>query len=135
MKEGGSFQNERFSFLKIFIVWDFDPQNPPRAYATDSGQDQWALLQLESRCDVIKRLFSTAKAGQDQVSVRKAHSWKRMVASCSADGYMFRLRYRNFELTQCGPNPGPPAVCCPLATFVRPSNTLTFVACFVSNKA
>ena len=31
------------------------------------GQSQWALLKLESCCDVIKRLFSTAMAGQDNV--------------------------------------------------------------------
>ena len=36
------------------------------------GQGQWALLQLKSRCDVIKRLFSTAIAGQDNVSEQKA---------------------------------------------------------------
>ena len=35
------------------------------------GQDQWAL-KLESCCDVIKTLFSTAKAGQDNVSAQKA---------------------------------------------------------------
>ena len=33
-------------------------------------QTQWALLKLESSCDVIKRLFSTM-AGQDKVSARK----------------------------------------------------------------
>ena len=36
------------------------------------GQSQWALLKLESFCDVIKRLFSTAMAGQDNVSAQKA---------------------------------------------------------------
>ena len=35
------------------------------------GQGQWAL-KLESRCDVIKTLFSTAMAGQDNVSAQKA---------------------------------------------------------------
>ena len=35
------------------------------------GQGQWAL-KLESRCDVIKTLFSTAMAGQDHVSALKA---------------------------------------------------------------
>ena len=36
------------------------------------GQGQWALLKLESFCDVIKRFFSTAMAGQDNVSAQKA---------------------------------------------------------------
>ena len=36
-----------------------------------SGQGQWAL-KLESCCDVIKTLFSTAMAGQDNVSALKA---------------------------------------------------------------
>ena len=35
------------------------------------GQGQWAL-KLESRCYVIKTLFSTAMAGQDNVSAQKA---------------------------------------------------------------
>ena len=35
------------------------------------GQGQWAL-KLESCCDVIKTLFSTAMAGQDNVSAQKA---------------------------------------------------------------
>ena len=35
------------------------------------GQGQWAL-KLESCCDVIKTLFSTAMAGQDNISVQKA---------------------------------------------------------------
>ena len=35
------------------------------------GQGQWAL-KLESCCDVIKTLFSTAIAGQDNVSALKA---------------------------------------------------------------
>ena len=35
------------------------------------GQGQWAL-KLESCCDVIKTLFSTAMAGQDNVSALKA---------------------------------------------------------------
>ena len=36
------------------------------------------------------------------------------------------------HLTQCGPNPGPWAACGPRTTFVRPSTTLTIVACLVS---
>ena len=43
------------------------------------GQGQWAL-KLESCCDVTKTLFSTAMAGQDNVSEQK-HSWKRTVAT------------------------------------------------------
>ena len=35
------------------------------------GQGQWALKR-ESCCDVIKTLFSTAMAGQDNVSEQKA---------------------------------------------------------------
>ena len=35
------------------------------------GQGQWAL-KLESRCDVMKALLSTAMAGQDNVSAQKA---------------------------------------------------------------
>ena len=35
------------------------------------AQGQWAL-KLESCCDVIKTLFSTAMAGQDNVSALKA---------------------------------------------------------------
>ena len=36
------------------------------------GQSQWSLLKLESCCDVIKRLYSTAMAGQHNVSAQKA---------------------------------------------------------------
>ena len=38
------------------------------------GQGQWALLKVEASCDVIKRLFSfsTAMAGQNNVSAQKA---------------------------------------------------------------
>ena len=36
------------------------------------GQSPWALLKLESCCDVIKRLFLSATAGQDNVSAQKA---------------------------------------------------------------
>ena len=36
------------------------------------GQGQWALLKLESCCDVIKQLFSTAMAGLDKVLAQKA---------------------------------------------------------------
>ena len=35
------------------------------------GQGQWAL-KLESCCDVIKTLFSTAMTGQDNASAQKA---------------------------------------------------------------
>ena len=35
------------------------------------GQGQWAL-KLESCCDVIMTLFSTAMAGQDNVSAQEA---------------------------------------------------------------
>ena len=35
-------------------------------------QGEWALLKLESCCDVIKRLFSTAMTGQNNVSAQKA---------------------------------------------------------------
>ena len=44
------------------------------------GQGQWAPLKLESCRNVIKRLFSTAMAGQDNVWAQR-HSWKRMVAT------------------------------------------------------
>ena len=43
------------------------------------GQNQWALLKLESCCDVIKR-FSTAKLDKTTFQ-HKRHSWKRMVAT------------------------------------------------------
>ena len=36
------------------------------------GQNQWARKLLESSCDVVKTLFSTALAGQDNVSALKA---------------------------------------------------------------
>ena len=36
------------------------------------GESQLAVLKLESCCDVIKRLFSTATAGQDNVSAERA---------------------------------------------------------------
>ena len=36
------------------------------------GQSQWDLLKLESCCDVINRLFSSAMTGQDNVSAQKA---------------------------------------------------------------
>ena len=41
---------------------------PPPGYATG----QWVLLKLESCCDVMKRLFSTAiKAGQHNVPAQE----------------------------------------------------------------
>ena len=36
------------------------------------GESQWALLKLVSCCDVIKQLFSTAMAGQENVLAQKA---------------------------------------------------------------
>ena len=44
------------------------------------GQGQWAL-KLESCCDAIKTLFSTAMAGQD-VSVQKAFLEKKGCNAC-----------------------------------------------------
>ena len=46
-----------------------------------SGQGQWAL-KLESCCDVIKTLFSTAMAGQDNVSTQKAFLEKNGSSAC-----------------------------------------------------
>ena len=47
------------------------------------GLSQWVLLKLESCCDVMKRLFSTAiMAGQHNVPAHEVrYSWKRMVAT------------------------------------------------------
>ena len=56
------------------------------------GQGQWAL-KLESCCDVIKTLFSTAMAGQDNVSAQKAFLEENR---CNA-GRWFRLRCHDFE--------------------------------------
>ena len=47
------------------------------------GQGQWGLSKLKSCCDVIKRLFSTVMAGQDNVSAQKAFLEEN---GCSADG-------------------------------------------------
>ena len=58
-------------------------------------QGQWAL-KLESCCDVIKTLFSTAIAGQDNVSAQKAFLEENGMQ-------IFRLRCHNFE-------PNPPVV-------------------------
>ena len=49
-----------------------------------SGQDQRTLLKLESCCDVIKRLFSLAMAGQDNVSAQQAFLEEN---SCNAGRY------------------------------------------------
>ena len=45
------------------------------------GQGQWAL-KLESCCDVIRTLFSTAMAGKDNVSALKAFLEEN---GCNAD--------------------------------------------------
>ena len=47
------------------------------------GQGQWAL-KLESCCDVIKTLFSTAMDGQDNVSAQKAFLEEN---GCNAGSY------------------------------------------------
>ena len=60
-------------------------------------QSQGVLLQLESCCDVIKRLFSKAiMAGQHDIPVQKVFLEEN---GCNA-GRMFRLRCHNFELTK-----------------------------------
>ena len=51
------------------------------------GQSQWVLLKLESSCDVVKRLFSTAiKAGQHNVHAQEVFSEENgcNVGECSA---------------------------------------------------
>ena len=48
------------------------------------GQSQWVLLKLESCCDVMKRLFSTAiKAGQHNVPAQEVLLEK---SGCQASG-------------------------------------------------
>ena len=63
------------------------------------GQGEWVLLKLESCCDVIKRLFSTARP----------YGWTRQRFSPGILGrewlqrrQMFRLRRHNYELTKIG---------------------------------
>ena len=53
------------------------------------GQGQWAL-KLESCCDVIKTLFSTAMAGQDNASAQKERERLQRMQ-------IFHLRCHNFE--------------------------------------
>ena len=49
------------------------------------GQSQWVLLKLESCCDVMKRLFSTAiKAGQHNVPAQEVFSEEN---GCNVGGY------------------------------------------------
>ena len=54
--------------VKLFWCVAFEPMAGSKC---KPGQGQWAL-KLESCCDVIKTLFSTAMAGQDNVSAQKA---------------------------------------------------------------
>ena len=54
--------------VKLFWCVALEPMTGSKR---KSGQGQWAL-KLESCCDVVKTLFSTAMAGQDNVSALKA---------------------------------------------------------------
>ena len=56
------------SVVKLFWCVALEPKAGSKC---KPGQGQWAL-KLESCCDVIKTLFSTAMAGQDNVSALKA---------------------------------------------------------------
>ena len=57
------------SVVKLFWCVAFEPMTNSKC---KPGQGKCALLKLESFCDVIKRLFSTAMAGLDDVSAQKA---------------------------------------------------------------
>ena len=56
------------------------------------GRGQWAL-KLESCCDIIKTLFSTAMGGQDNVSAQKAFLEE---SGCNACRY-YACDVNNFE--------------------------------------
>ena len=66
--------------VKLFWCVVLDSLEPTTDSKCNPGQGQWALLKLESCCDVIKRLFSTTMAGKTTFQHRR-HSWKRMVAT------------------------------------------------------
>ena len=55
--------------VKLFWCVAFEPMTDSKC---KPGLNQCALLKLESFCDVIKRLFSKAMAGQDNVSAQQA---------------------------------------------------------------
>ena len=54
--------------IKLFLCEALEPMAGSKC---KPGQGQWAL-KLESCCDVIQTLFSTAMTGQDNVSAQKA---------------------------------------------------------------
>ena len=56
---------------ETFIVMQGVALEPMADSKCKPGQGQWAL-KLESCCDVIKTLLSTAMAGQNNVSAQKA---------------------------------------------------------------
>ena len=57
---------------------------------------KWALLKLESCCEGMKRLFSTAMAGQDNVLAQKAFLF--LGREWLQRRQIIRLRCHNFEL-------------------------------------
>ena len=63
--------------------------------AGPAEQGQWNLLKLEPRCKVIKRLFSTAMAGQDNVLAQEAFLERN---GCNAGRYFTCDVANKFEL-------------------------------------
>ena len=61
----------RDAIIPVFKLFWCVALEPTAGSKCKPGQSQWAL-KLESCCDVIKTLFSTATAEQDNVSAQKA---------------------------------------------------------------
>ena len=59
------------------------------------GEGQWAMLKLQSCCDGIKQLFSSAVAGQDNVLAQKRILGKEWLQRRQ----IIRLQCHNFDLS------------------------------------
>ena len=74
-------RNAIIPVVKLFWCVALEPISGSKC---KSGQGQWTP-KLESCCDVIKTLFSTAMAGQDNVSAQKAFLEE---SGCNAGRYI-----------------------------------------------
>ena len=83
------------SVVKLFWCVTLEPMTNSKC---NLGLSQWSLLKLESCCDVIKRLFSTAMAGQDNVLAQNRRPILGREWWCRRQ--MFRWRCHNFDSTK-----------------------------------
>ena len=98
------------------MLADYEPQDPERCIRCQENDVIFVQKPFLFHFMVI---FSTT---EDFYELAKSILWH---GAC----------FPQQSLDQCGPNPGPWVACGPRGTFVQPWNTLTFTACFVSNKA